>query len=276
LELVLIGETANNNPAIFENLSATLQGPSAAHPLGTDELGRDELAHLQLGTRMSMLVALIILALATALGAAVLALGAAVASKRYAAVAHVFAVVSTPLLIVVLIAGTSMVDPQPPLPSRLNTFGLVIQEWAQPSAWGNDLTSAALLITLFLVGEVGRFGYLMFRSLPAKPRAAVSSLTPGKMPALTTMLGPAVVTGLWIAGDAVLVQNILAFYGIGDTPPFDPLSFMVSDGAGLQSTNPLLFFVPLVLVLLMVLSINVAGFGLRSALCDVPDQRSAR
>ncbi|HZC77403.1 MAG TPA: hypothetical protein VE258_06610, partial [Ktedonobacterales bacterium] len=217
-----------------------------------------------------VLFALVTLLLATGPGAVVLALGAVAAPGRFATVARVFAVVSTPLLIVVLLAGTGLVTQQP----LLSTFGLVIRLWAQPSTWGSDLTEGTLpLLTLFLVGEVARFGYLLFRSLrPAQPAQPVHApavvRAAGQRPALplSAVLGPAAVTGLWIAGDAVLVQSFLLFYGISDQPPLSPLSELVSDGSNVRTMQPLLYFVPLALVLLTVLSVNVVGFGLRSAL----------
>ena len=215
------------------------------------------------------------LLLATVMGAALLALGAVAAGASFATVARIFAVVSTPLLIVVLLTGTGIVTQQP----LLSTYGQLMREMARPSAWGSDLTDGALLITLFLVGEVARFGYLLFRSLrsahPAQPAqpAHVAASAPGRAPgtrpvlaAVLAVLGPAAVTGLWIAGDAILVQSILVLYGIGDQPPLEPLSFLVADGATVRDVAPLLYFVPLALLLLFVLSVNVVGFGLWSAL----------
>jgi peptide/nickel transport system permease protein len=280
---LLVGGTATDstdNPAFHTNIVAALQGPSATHPLGTDDVGRDELARVLLGTRLSVQLALVTLLLATVLGAVVLALGAVVAGARFSTVARIFAVVSTPLLIVVLLAGAGIVTQQP----LLNTFGLLIRAWIQPKWWGRDLTDfPALLITLFLVGEVARFSYLLFQSLrpaqPAQPAHAAASArgrasnTKPVLSAVLAVLGPAAVTGLWIAGDAVLVQSILVLYGIGDQPPLEPLSFLVADGATVRDVAPLLFFVPLALVLLFVLSVNVVGFGLRSALCGSTQSR---
>lgn len=258
---LLVGGT-NDNPAVGLNLLTVLQGPSGAHPLGTDDLGRDELALVLLGTRLSVLLALVTLALTIAIGAAVLAIGAVAAGPRFSSLARVFDVVSTPLLICVLLAGTGIVTQQP----LLATFGRVIFDWAQPSAWGSDLFGGApLLFTLFLVGEVIRFVYLLSRS-PRSAQAATSRPTSGTVSVLPGIRGPAAVTGLWIAGGAVLVQSTLSFYGIGAQPPILPLSGMVSEGANYQSMQPLLFLVPLALVFLIVLSLNVVGFGLRSAL----------
>src|SRR5258707_11263456 len=121
---LLVGGTANDNPAFHTNILATLQGPSAAHPLGTDAVGRDALALILLGTRLSVQLALVTLLLATGLGAVVLALGAVAAGARFATVARIFALASTPLLIVVLLTGTGIVTQQP----LLSTYGQLMRE----------------------------------------------------------------------------------------------------------------------------------------------------
>jgi len=82
------------------------------------------------------------------------------------------------------------------------------------------------------------------------------------------------VTGMWIAGDAVLVQSLLVLYGFGAQPPLEPLSDLIADGATVRDVAPLLFFVPLALLLLFVLSVNVVGFGLWTALRGGTQSRS--
>jgi hypothetical protein len=163
------------------------------------------LARVLLGTRLSVQLALVTLLLATGLGAAVLALGAAAAGARFAVVARSFAVVSTPLLIVVQLTGTGIVTQQP----LLSTCGLLMRAWVEPRCWGRDLTDfPALLITLFLLGELARLSYLLFQSLrpaqsaqPAHAAVSVAGRASGTRPALAAVLavlGPAAVTGLWI------------------------------------------------------------------------------
>ena len=53
------------------DLSAILQGPSAAHPLGTDELGRDLLVRLLYGGRISLLVGLVAAVFSAIIGAVI-------------------------------------------------------------------------------------------------------------------------------------------------------------------------------------------------------------
>ncbi len=51
-----------------QNLFLTFAGPSLAHPLGTDELGRDILSRIIWGSQVSMEIGIIIVALSTAIG----------------------------------------------------------------------------------------------------------------------------------------------------------------------------------------------------------------
>ena len=55
--------------AINQNISQRLQTPSAAHPFGTDQYGRDVLARIVYGARISLVASLCIISVATALGA---------------------------------------------------------------------------------------------------------------------------------------------------------------------------------------------------------------
>jgi hypothetical protein len=190
-----------------------------------------------LGTCESVLLALATLALTTAIGGVVLVIGAAVAEKRYSALAHVFDVVSTPLLIPALLVVAAILAQQPLLGpfGVLSLSGDIIRLWAQPSSWGNDLTNGAgLLMTLFLVGEVARLGYLLFRSVrPAQAGTVLTGHAPRRSPELLAVLGPAAVTGSWIAGDAVLMGAVLEFdWGIGPVGASAPLGHRPRWGIG--------------------------------------------
>lgn len=55
--------------AIAQDISQRLQGPSAAHPFGTDQYGRDVLARIVYGARISLVASLCIISVATVLGA---------------------------------------------------------------------------------------------------------------------------------------------------------------------------------------------------------------
>jgi peptide/nickel transport system permease protein len=67
-------------------------------------------------------------------------------------------------------------------------------------------------------------------------------------------------------GIAILAEASLSYLGIGISPPTAAWGAMVNDGYRYLFTNPLLSFAPGVAVMLVVLSFNMVGDGLRDAL----------
>jgi peptide/nickel transport system permease protein len=64
----------------------------------------------------------------------------------------------------------------------------------------------------------------------------------------------------------VLTEAALSFLGIGVQPPNPSWGTIISDGDGLLYTRPLVAIVPGIMIVLVVLSLNVFGDGLRDAL----------
>jgi len=70
IALAIVGPALAPSPPDAISLGARLQAPSAAHPLGTDHLGRDLLSRILAGTRISILAATVVLLSAVAVGTA--------------------------------------------------------------------------------------------------------------------------------------------------------------------------------------------------------------
>jgi ABC-type dipeptide/oligopeptide/nickel transport system permease subunit len=66
--IALIGPLLFSSDPNAINVATRFQGPSASHPLGTDDLGRDTLVRLIYGARMSLFIAVVSAALGTVLG----------------------------------------------------------------------------------------------------------------------------------------------------------------------------------------------------------------
>jgi ABC-type dipeptide/oligopeptide/nickel transport system permease subunit len=245
------------------------QEPCGAHLLGTDEIGRDELAKLLLATRVTMLPAVVAVVLATVIGAAVLAVLARLGSSRFPTLARAFEVLSTPPLILVLLVGVGIVTQQPLMPRAV---GYAFTLWVRPDQWGTDLTPSHTLFSFVVLSEVARLVVLLVQSrrgLGLRPAAVA-----GAAPPLPTILGPAVVTGLWIVGAAICLQPFLYAFGVVSQPPFEPWPVLYQDAVSVASSelrvgNPVLIVLPLLLMLLTVGSANLAGFGLRKALREL-------
>jgi len=87
----------------------------------------------------------------------------------------------------------------------------------------------------------------------------VSHFLPNVFPPLLVLLTANV-------GSTILMEASLSFLGIGIMPPTPTWGSMVNSGYPLLLTNPLLSFAPGLAILIVVLSLNMVGDGLRDAL----------
>ncbi|MFC7542637.1 ABC transporter permease [Siccirubricoccus deserti] len=183
---------------------------SAAHPLGTDELGRDILLRLLFGARVSLVVGLTVALGATLLGTAA-GLAAAWRGGWLDAVLMrladgLLSLPALPLLIVLAAIDTGR-------------FGLPRGEA------GSDIARITVILTLFGwvgVARLARAAALTQLSLDYVAAARVAGASEPRVllrHVLPNILGPiAVATALAVAG-AVLAESTLSFLGLGIQPP---------------------------------------------------------
>lgn len=235
-----------------QELALRLAGPSWAHPLGLDELGRDILARLVAGARVSMLVGVSVVSVSAFLG--LLVGGIAGYAGGW---------VDTVLgrIIDVLMA----------FPGILLAIALV-------AALGPSLRN--VVIALATIGWVGyarlvrgqvlkarEFEYVQAaRSLGASaPRVLVRHVLPSAYPAVLVQ------ATLGMAG-AIVAEASLSFLGLGVQPPTPSWGAMLDAGRGHLMDAPHLTIFPGVAIALLVLGFNFLGDGLR----DRIDPRRAR
>lgn len=282
---LLIGPRAANS---IPNNPQVLAGPSWAHLLGTDELGRDELARLLLyGVHSSMLLVGATFALAAVAAAVMLAVVHLLGRDRGQEWVRWAIVLLTPVVGVLVLGGASLVMSRqfPSAVPNSNLFSLVVS-----IAWNNVLQHpfsigtviqnegfGSLLILLLLVGELVRFVYLVVQRLRSarapQPRADTAPVTLAWM----SIAGTAVTIGLWVAADALLIENLVDF--AGNLSPLTPsLGVMLSIGGPFTNQQLWIALVPLVALLVLYASLNLVGFGLRGMLLrsPAPEQHEAQ
>jgi peptide/nickel transport system permease protein len=264
-------------------LTDLLQSPSGSHLLGTDELGRDELARLLYGVHSSMLLVGATFALAAVGAATILAVVHLLGSQRGQEWTRWAGVVLTPVVGVLLLAGVSLAVGNPfgnassglPYYNLFNYIFFIAWTYVlqHPFSIGTEIQQgniASLVILILLVGELVRFVYLLVQRLRSarapQPRAETTPITP----AWVGIVVPAVAIGLWVAADALLLEDLLEFYTGNPVPPIPTLGQMLGSGRGLLNQAPWLFLVPLVAILLLYVSLNLVGFGLRGGLLRSP------
>jgi len=229
-----------------QNLKSMLNQPSREHLLGTDELGRDLLSRVIYGARISLLVGVVAVSIAGSIGMG-LGLVAGYFGGLTNAVIMRFtdALLSLPPLILMLaitaVLGGGLFNVLVALGiSMMPTYcRLMCGQVATLKA--NEYISAARAMG-------ARDGRIMSRHL-----------LPNAFPPLLVLLSINL-------GTAIMMEASLSYLGIGVLPPTATWGNMVSSGYRFLLTNPLMSFAPGCAILLIVLSFNMAGDGLRDAL----------
>ncbi|MER7130360.1 dipeptide/oligopeptide/nickel ABC transporter permease/ATP-binding protein [Streptosporangium saharense] len=222
--------------------------PSAAHPLGTDSLGHDLLAQVMRGTQQSLLIAL-----SVALGAALIGTvtGVVAGFHRGKADALLMRVVdlflTVPTIAVAAVLGHNFAG---------KSGWFLIAAVLAALMW----TTVARVVRGVVLGLREREFVAAARALGASnTRIMVSHILPN-------IAGPIIVSVTILVASAILAETALSFIGFGVQPPDTSLGLLVANAQSAVGTRPWLFYSPGVVILLIALSINFIGDGLRDAL----------
>ena len=228
------------------HLARVNRPPGLAHPMGTDNLGRDELSRVIYGGRISLAVGL---AVALSAGLVGTALGAlAGSSGRF-------------------LDGTVM---------RATDFFLAmpllaVLMMASHALGGSTLDIVVVLSLLFWmpVARIVRGAFLTIRE--KEYVEAARSVGAGRWRIvwrhmLPNAAGPIIVNVTLGVAAAILTESLLSFLGFGIQPPTPTWGNMVNQGAEAMVTRPWLVWFPGLMILLTVLAVNFVGDGLRDAL----------
>ncbi len=250
------------------DLLARLSGPGWAHPLGTDELGRDLLLRLLQGGRVSLFVG-IAAALTTTVIGAVLGLAAGYFGGWLDAVImritdFVIALPLLPLLIVMAAADLSRVGLNADRPEH-----------------------AVLRIVLILalvgwttVARLARGAALVVRELEYVQAARAVGTGPAAIlvgHVLPNSLSPIIVAATLSVGNLILTESVLSFLGLGIQPPLASWGAMLTGAQAMIREAPQLAIWPGFLIFVTVVAFNLLGDGIRDAFdveADVPGLRT--
>lgn len=217
--------------------------------LGTDELGRDVLARMLEGARISLLVGFVAVGISILLG---VTLGgvAGYLGQRWRFLDTLF---------------VGLVDIQLSFP----TFFLILTIIAlrPPSIWN-------VMVILGITGWVGPARFVRAEILSLREQEfvlAARSLGAGGFRLifrhlLPNSMGPVLVSGTIGIATAILTEAGLSFLGLGVPPPDATWGNILSDGKRYLFDAPWLTYVPGIAILVVVLSFNLFGEGLRDAL----------
>ena len=229
-----------------QRLELRLQGPSFAHPLGLDELGRDVLSRLLVGARVSMAVGCTVVLLAGTLGTLIGAVAGQLGGVADALLMRTTDVFFAFPGILLAIAMVAVLGPA----LQHVVLALVVIGWVGYSR----LVRGQVL-------KLRQQEFVLAARASGLPRSRVllRHLIPNVMPLLVVQ------ATLGIAG-AVLAEAGLSFLGLGQPPPGASWGSMINAGRAHLLDAPHVALFPGLAILWTVLGLNFLGDGLVDAL----------
>jgi ABC-type dipeptide/oligopeptide/nickel transport system permease subunit len=231
---------------IKQDLVAALAGPSVAHPLGTDNNGRDVLARVIWGTRISLIAGVVSVSMGAIAGCAVgLTAGYWGGQIDGLLMRLVDAVLSFPALILALALGAVL---GAGLNGVLIALGVVYTPTFARLMRGQVLTirTREYVHAARLLG--GRDWWILLRHI------------------LPNTATPIVVQASLSVGFAILAEASLSFLGLGVQPPEPSWGSMINAGRGYLQQAPWMVFGPGAALFVTVLGLNFVGDSIRDAL----------
>jgi len=223
-----------------------LAAPSAAHPFGTDELGRDVLSRIIFGAQISLSVALLSGLASLVAG---VPLGVIAAFRRGAVDAAIGSLFDTIFAFPAVLLGIALV-----------------------ALLGSGIPNVVLAVAAINVPTVGRLTRVAVQTQLAQdyveaaraigangPEIAVRHVLPNIAPPLLVQ------TTVTMAG-AVLLEAAFSFLGLGSRPPTPSWGAMLDGGRAFLAAAPWLGIFPGLAISLMVLGLNSLGDALQAAL----------
>lgn len=229
-----------------QDYTALMQKPSLAHPLGTDNLGRDTLSRIIYGSRYSLLIAYL-----SVFGSALIGISfGAVAGYYGGAIDNILMrfldiYQSIPVMIVSVSLATALG------PGILNTT-----------------IALAISVSPFFA-RMARAQVLTVREMEYIEAAQVINARSWYIivkHALPNAFAPLLVNITMSFGSSLLTAATLSFVGLGAQPPLPEWGAMLSFARGFIREDPLMIVWPGLVIMINVLAFNLFGDGLRDAL----------
>jgi peptide/nickel transport system permease protein len=253
-------ETALALDANRVDLLGRFQAPSAGHPLGTDELGRDLLLRLLFGGRVSLAVGL-----TAAIGGAVIGSALGLLAGYYGGT-----------LDAVLMRFADGVIALPLLPLLIVLVAIDLGKLGLPAslATSENVSLYRIVLLIALVGWTTVARLVRGATLSMRTREfvrAAEALGAGAPRIMLVHILPNVVSPIIVAttlsvGNIILLESVLSFLGLGIQPPIPSWGNMLTGAQELIWTAPGLAVWPGLLIFVTVIAFNFLGDGLQDAL----------
>jgi ABC-type dipeptide/oligopeptide/nickel transport system permease subunit len=272
--VAIFGPYIVQNPLTFhENLIdptfsrpfGTLGGISAAHPFGVEPItGRDLLARVVNGARVSLIIAFLSTALAVSIGVVMGVIAGFFGGWADSVIARAMDIfLAFPLLV----------------------FAIALVGVIPSSAFGLSGNSLRIGLLVFVIGffawpYMGRIIRGQTLSLREREFVDAARSLGARGPyilfreLLPNLVGPILVYSTLLIPTNILFEAALSYLGVGIIPPTPSWGGMISDAVnnGIYSVDPMYMIIPGLAIFITVMAFNLFGDGLRDAL----DPKSSR
>ena len=256
IAFVTFGPLVWNADPEYIDFAAKHSGPTAEHPFGADQLGRDTLARVANGGRISLLIGISAMSVAIAIGTIVGLLSGYFNSldNILMRITDIFiALPQLPLLLVL-----TMLFREPLKASFGPEGGIFILVVA--TIGGLQWMPTARLVRGEVLTVKSREFIMAADALGSKSRRILLRHI------LPNVMSPVIVAATFSIASAIITESALSFLGLGFPPDFPTWGRLLFDGNAVINVNTLLVFWPGMLISLTVLCVNFIGDGLRDAL----------
>jgi peptide/nickel transport system permease protein len=217
------------------------------HPFGTDEIGQDLLARMMMGIQRSTYISVIFVVVAGTLGVLVGAISGYFGKWVDNVLMRVVDVILTvPILVAIIVVAANFPGARSPIGIALF---IALLGWM-------DL--ARIVRSSFLSLREREYVEAAHALGASNKRIILKHLIPNS-------LGQIIVWGTLGAAAAVITEAALSYLGYGVSGSQTSLGALVAIGAQAAETRPWLFYFPGLAILIIVLSINLIGDGVRDA-----------
>jgi len=231
---------------IKQDILNAFAAPSWAHPCGTDELGRDILARIVHGTRVSLAVGLVAVTFSMAVG--------------------------VPLGAIAGFYGGRLGEVIMRCADILNALPSIMLALAIVTAFGQDMVNMMIAVGISSIPSyirIVRASVLTIKGQEYVEAARAIGANDVHIIAKHVMvnsLGPLIVQASLRVATAIQSIASLSFLGLGIKPPTPEWGLMLSGGRNYLRDAPWLTVFPGIAIMLIVLALNLLGDGLRDAL----------
>lgn len=225
--------------------SLKLKAPSAEHPFGTDQFGRDQWARIWYGTRISLLIGLVAALLNLFIGVVYGAVSAMVGGTVDAIMQRIIEIlVGIPQMIIVILF--MMI-----LPPGIGTIivAMSITGWVNMArlvrAQILKLKNQEFVLAAKLLGTNGR-------------KMILKHFIPNTISVIVIQI-------MFAIPSAIFTEAFLSFIGVGLAAPKASLGVLINDGYKMLRAAPTMLIFPAVAIILIMVCFSILGDGLRDA-----------